>query len=1237
MLVPDSLLQNRYRVVRLIGKGGMGAVYEAVDLRLKVPVALKQTVVGDTSYNLAFEREARLLAVLRHPALPRVIDHFADGNGQFLAMEFVPGEDLGQILLRRTEPFPPDEVLGWAEQLLDALEYLHAHDPPIIHRDIKPQNIKLTTHGAPVLLDFGLAKGADAQTTSQRSIHGFTLSYAPPEQLRGESSDPRSDLYALAATVYDLMTATKPPDALRRATELLAGRPDPLRLANEVDPQISQAVALVLQQALALDPAERPARAAELSRALRLASERTVVVSKPALAGRATVVGLSRTRGVGRPSGTITLLFTDIKSSTRLWEQYPQAMRQALHRHDAILREVITAHDGYIFKTVGDAFYAAFAVASDALAAAVAVQRALAAGPWEATGLPGDERLHVRIALHSGAAEERDGDYFGPPLNRAARLLATGDGGQILLSLATQELVRDFLEPGVALMDLGEHRLKDLTRPERIYQVAAPDLPAEFAPLKTVDSHPNNLPAQPNQLLGRAHDLAAVCAFIRRPDTRLLTLTGPGGTGKTRLGLQAAAELLDDFAEGVYFVELAPIRDPDLVLSAIAQVLGVKETGSQLLAEGVKEYLCGKHLLLLLDNFEQVVVAAPLVADLLSAAPRLKMLATSREALHLSGEQEYPVPPLALPDVKRAVSLESLSQYAAVELFIQRALAARPDFQITNANAPAVAEICVRLDGLPLAIELAAARIKSLTPQAILARLQSRLKLLTGGARDLPTRQQTLRSAIDWSYDLLDEGEKLFFLRLAVFVGGRTLEAIEAVCNSTGDLPIDPLDGIQSLIDKNLVYQVAEVGGEPRYMMLETIWEYALARLAGSGEQEALRHRHAQYYLALAEQAAPELRGRDQRQWMHRLETDHDNLRAAIRWSLESANTLTAARIAGAMWRFWYARGYLSEGRRWLEQALSKLEFEAPVVNLKPGEQPQDQVQASKMIAWAEILNGAGVMARNQGDYQQAHMLLDKSLAVWRDLANKEGMANALNNLGTVADDQSDYMTAAMYYEKSLSLRRETEDQWGIALSLNNLGHVALAQGTFERAAVLCEESLALFLKLGDKWGSGLSLSILGEVAYHKGDLERAITLQEQSLNLRRELGDRRGIAQSLNDLGLVASVRGDYLAADTFFRESLALWRELGDTRGIAISLEQFAALSSVQGAAARALCLAAAASIVRETIGAPLSSSEHSRYDGTITAARDYLSEAAFAAAWAAGRAMTLDQAIAYALEKG
>ncbi len=757
------------------------------------------------------------------------------------------------------------------------------------------------------------------------------------------------------------------------------------------------------------------------------------------------------------PTGTVTFLFTDIEGSTKRWEQYPQQMRAAIERHDAILRKSIDAESGYVFKTVGDAFCAAFHTPLETLSAALAAQRTLNAEQWD----PEVGSVRVRMALHTGIAQERDGDYFGQPVNRVARILSAGHGGQTLLSEVTYGLVRDDLPRNVSLLDLGEHRLKDLIRPERVFQLVTQDLPSEFPALKTLSTHLNNLPLQPTAFIGREKELAAVCALLRRPEVCLVTLTGPGGTGKTRLALQAGAEMLDDFQDGVYSVELAALTDPALVPSTIAQTLGVSEATGKPIIESLKDYLKDKQVLLVLDNFEHLVEAAGAVDALLKAVPGLKVLATSRTSLHLYGEREYPVPPFSLPDIQHLPSLERLTQYEAVRLFIERAQDVRPDFAVTNDNAPAVAEICVRLDGLPLAIELAAARTKLFSPQALLDRLSSRLKMLTGGARNVPARQQTIRNMIEWSYDLLNEGEKQLFRRMAVFQGGRTLEGLEAVCNSEalqveGQLEVDVLDGVESLVNQSLLQQREGRDGEPRFWMLETIHEYTREKLEESEEGETLQREHAEYYMRLVEEAEPELTGAKQTEWLHRLEEEHDNLRTALRWAKEhngdgdAHKVEVGLRIAGALWRFWKVRGYLSEGREKLAGMLA-LPTLPTASTLAPTPAPLPQTLRTQShsphspyslnLFRAKALNGAGVLAYRQGDYISARSLHEESLAIKRELGDKQGIASSLNNLGNVADDQGDYANARSLHEESLAIKRELGDKRGIASSLNNLVH----------------------------------------------------------------------------------------------------------------------------------------------------------------------------------------------------
>jgi predicted ATPase len=823
------------------------------------------------------------------------------------------------------------------------------------------------------------------------------------------------------------------------------------------------------------------------------------------------------------------------------------------------------------------------------------------------------------MVLHTGAAEERDGDYFGPPLNRAARLLAVGHGGQILLSRATQELVCDTLPPGVVSRDLGTHRLKDLTRPEHIFQVVAPALLGEFPPLRTLDTRPHNLPAQLTPLIGRAAEIAAVCARLQRDGVRLLTLTGPGGTGKTRLGLQVAAELLDNYADGVWFVNLAPISEPTLVVNSIAQALGVQESGSQTLVAALKATLRAKRMLLLLDNFEQVVAAAPLVSELLAAAPGLSALVTSRMPLRLTGEHEFAVAPLALPDPTQQQPLERLAQYDAVRLFIERAQAVKADFAVTNENAPAVAEICYRLEGLPLAIELAAARIKLFAPQALLIRLANRLRFLIGGARDLPARQQTIRNTIAWSYHLLEEGEKTLFVRLGVFVGGCTVQAVEAVCNADRDLLMDVVDGIAALVDKSLLRQEEGMGGEPRFLMLETVREYALDQLDERGEARTLCDRHCGLFLQLAESAEPELQGSNQVMWLEQLAVEHDNLRAGLAWCrVEPDRNAEGLRLAGALGQFWGLRGYLSEGRERLAAALAQ-PVRADVSGVR-----------SKALRWA------GMLALLQGDLGQASIYYEESLALSRAIKDRHGIAESFGKLGTLAWYQGDYARAAALHAERLAISRELEDQRGIGDALFSLGIIASAQGDYEKAATLFQQRLAENQKLGNKLGVAACLTNLGNLALFQQQYEQAETFHRESLILYRQLGDKDGIALAILNLADVAIHQNDHGQAASLFAESLALHRDLGDQDGMASCLQGLAGVAVAQGAPKRATRLLGAVEALRESIGAVPEPEEGADYDRIRATTRAQLGDATFTAAWAEGRMMTLDAAITTALQE-
>ena len=912
------------------------------------------------------------------------------------------------------------------------------------------------------------------------------------------------------------------------------------------------------------------------------------------------------------PTGTVTFLFTDVEGSTRLWERDSEAMSRALYRHDELLRNVVEAHGGVVFKTVGDAFHAAFPTAPEAVEAALDAQKTLLSTQWEEAG-----PLKVRMALRTGTAEERGGDYFGPTMNRTARLLSAGHGGQVLVSLSTRELVRDQLPPGAGMRDLGERRLRDLFGSEHIFQLTAPGLPTSFPPLQTLDVRLNNLPLQPTPLLGREREVAEIADLLRRDDLRLLTLTGTGGTGKTRLALQAAAELIDEYEDGVFFVALTPISAPGLVASAVAGALSVGESAGRSLEEDLKDYLSNKELLLVLDNFEQVVDAAPMVGELLSTCRGLEVQVTSRTPLRVYGEHEYPVRPLELPDPEHLPPIETLGQYEAIRLFTERARAANATFSLTNENASAVAEICARLDGLPLAIELAAARTRLLSPQAICSRLSDPLKLLTGGARDLPERQRTLRGAIAWSYALLDEGEQILFAKLAVFSGGCALDAAEAICDPDGDSSVDILDGLSSLLDKSLLRQEVGEGGEPRFVMLETIREFARERLQLSGNAARTRKLHAAYFLALAEQGESKLRGPEEAMWLERLDVEHDNMRAVLAWTLEAGETELGLRLAGALWRFWYARGHYHEGRRWLEETLAR-----------DGGASAARVKALEAVGW---------LADDQGDIDRAVAAAEEGLQISaRTNIPSRVTASFLRMLGSAAYVRGDHGQATQHYQESLALSREARDERSVASSLLRLGNVSSDQGDHESAKEFYEEGLALSRKLDDQALLASALISVGAEFLLQGDHERGAMLNEEAAELYRASGNTGGLQYTLDNLGWAALMRGDLQQAESLHQESLELSRQLGDTLVAAEALDGLACSASARGQAERVARLFGAAEALRETVGYQQEPRELALREPYLAAARPRLSETAWNAAWGKGRRLSFEEAIAYALEK-
>ena len=869
------------------------------------------------------------------------------------------------------------------------------------------------------------------------------------------------------------------------------------------------------------------------------------------------------------PTGTVTFLFTDIEASTRLLQELGDRYAAVLGKHAAIIRRAIAECGGVEVSTEGDSFFVAFPTPAGAVLAAVATQRGLAAGDWSDGAV-----VRVRMGVHTGEGVLGGDSYVGIDVNRAARIAGAAHGGQILVSEATRALVEHVLPEGASLRDLGQHRLKDIAHPEHLYDLVIDGLPSDFPPPRTLDTRPNNLPLQLTSFVGREAEIAKVRRLLER--TRLLTLTGPGGTGKTRLALQVAAEILTGYRDGAFFVDLSPVTDPALVPSAVAGPLGVPEVAGRPVLEAVKDHLSTKELLLVVDNFEQVAEACPVIEALLTAAPRLKVLVTSRVVLSLRGEQEYPVPPLEPPDPDGIADLPTLRRVEAVRLFTDRALAVSPRFQVTKENARAVAAITARLDGLPLAIELAATRTKVLTPEQMLPRLEERLSILTSGPRTLPERQRTLRDAIAWSHDLLDAAERGLFARLSVFTGGWTLESAEAICDPEG-LGLDLLERLTSLVDQSLVRRSEPDGSHPRLSMLETIREFGREQLRARGELEALRRRHAEHFLSLAVEAEAHFAAEDQVDWLDRCDQEHANIRAALRWAIEAGEASLAQESAGALWRFWQQRGHLAEGRGLLEEILAM---------------PSGQ-------------------------------------------ARSKARAKALIGVGGMAWWQKDREAAGASYEEALAIERELGDPARIAEALYNLAFVVAGED-IHSAARLLEESLDLFRRAGHEPGVAQVLGMLVIRDAEAGNWGPVITRLEEITAIWRRLGDRLHLAFDLVWLAFAYGRVGRRADARSAALEALELFCEVDNHTGIGIAFVDLAFLAIWEGRHEDAIRLAGASESLRERTGGPPGGFAGLLEGDPVAEARVHLSEEAAQRAWDEGLTMSLDEAVTLARQE-
>ena len=871
------------------------------------------------------------------------------------------------------------------------------------------------------------------------------------------------------------------------------------------------------------------------------------------------------------PTGTVTFLFTDIEGSTRLIQELGQAYGPVLDRHRAIVSDAARAHGGATFGSEGDALFIAFPDAAGAVAAAAAAQAALQGTAW-----PDGLTIRVRMGVHSGDAVLSGGDYVGLALHQVARITAAAHGEQVIVSETTRALAGSRLPPGVTLRDLGEHRLKDLALPERLHQLLAPGLRGDFPPPKTLSARPNNLPVVPTSFIGRVEIETARRLQL---GSRLLTLTGPGGTGKTRLALQLAAEAMDDHPDGVFFVELDSVDDAALVPSAIAQALSI-DVGSDPPLERLIANLRDKRILLVLDNFEQVVDAADVVGRLLREAPALKVIVTSRVVLRTYGEQEFPVPPLELPPADPTAPVDEIARSEAVRLFVERAMASVPSFRLDESNTRAVADIVTRLDGLPLAIELAAARLRLLPVDALRARLDQRLSMLTGGSRDLPARQQTLRGAIDWSFDLLEEPDRRLFARLSVFAGGVCLAEAEAVCGPSAELGQDVLDGLTSLVEKSLIRSVPGTSDEPRFSMLATIREYGLERLDQGPEAEEIRRRHAAAYLALVEARSSSLTGPSGGPELDRLALDNDNIRAALDWAVARGEAETAYRLGSVIWRYWQLRGHLDEAN----------------------------------VRFARLLATAG------GEDLPAAL-----------------RSRALGAAGGIQYWRADVDETIRLYDLALEAARESGDKQLIAESLYNSGfgiRPVAGAGAAPRAVASWQESLALFTELGDQRGEANVNWALAIAAMTSGAYAEARQRLERSRQLNTERNDPFGLAWVLHMVGLLDSIEGDVPSAVKAFAEALRLFVAADDRSGILLLTLDFAVAARLEGDWLRHWRLMGAADALRRSTGTGLIDSPFLPDLDWSLADRPAGDEAA-EQAWSEGAAMPLDSLVAYALE--
>jgi len=949
------------------------------------------------------------------------------------------------------------------------------------------------------------------------------------------------------------------------------------------------------------------------------------------------------------PSGNVTFLFTDIEGSTKLAQQFPDALHSALFRHHEILQHSIETNKGYVFQNIGDAFCGSFDNSCDAIEAAYNAQKMLMNEPWK------EIQIKVRMGIHTGEAEWNGKSYIGYlTLSRTERVMSAGHGGQILFTQDTCNVIRNKLPDEFSILELGEQQLKDLIRTEHIFQLVAPNLILDFPPLKTLSIRKDNLPVQMTNFIGRENEIKKAKELLSK--TKLLSLVGTGGTGKTRLSLQVAAEMINDFKDGVWFIELASLSEPLYIIDEIAIIFNLPEDGKRKTIDIILDYLKEKEALLILDNCEHLIKECAKISDtLLRHCPKLKILSTSRESFHITGEKVYHVPSLSLPDRKENLSAESLFQYESIRLFSERASSVKHDFVLNDSNANSVAELCRKLDGIPLAIELASARIKNLPVEKILVKLKDRFDLLTRGSRSSLPRQQTLRALIDWSYDLLSHNEKIFLQRLSVFAGGWTLEAAEEVCADDKITESEILDLLANLVEKSLV-KVNEMENSFRYNMLETIRHYGDEKLIESKEKSKILKKHFDFFLKLTEESEIKLKGIAAKQWIEKLDIEIDNIRESLKWSSEN-EVESALRMAVALGEFWDVRGYFVEGFEFLSNNLEKannveknlkakilfwegffLHYHGKYVESKKLlHQSLDLFRETKdNIGIANSLNNLGSNELYERDYEKAKKFYDESLSIFREMENKHGIARCLNNLGIIPLREKDYESSRKFFEESLVISREINNITHITSSLGNLGLIEYLTGNFERAKKIMEECLALDYELGNKSRIARSLQLMGIIAFAEKDYAEAQKFQEESLPLAKELGDKRLILVSLQSLGEIAAVKKNFPIAQKIFRECVTISNELGDKNAILQCLEGLANCFLELGKIERACRLFASIKSLNESLGI-LSQVDCKRYEQTIFTLKSKLDTTKFEEESSNGKTLTLEEAVEFALSSG